>query len=224
MDYLIGSNNLANAIVWYTMNVGVLFTLYLGGTFLNRRGTKWLGIWASIGEESPSSAWEVLCEGCAQTWCAIEDFTTGDKDWLVAAVNPAGVISPTGWQPTDIISETDARWRGINIEKEFDSSTITSIKLDYDLTIANFDGNTTALAILYSTGGGETVVFSKNRDNVQQGTGVQIEWTGSIVMSKIRLFIRSSLDTTSPYMPYAGSCLIPQVEICGDGTKPPQFT
>lgn len=81
MDFMIGSNNLANAVVWYTMNASVLYTLYLGGTFLNRRGLKWLSIWANIGEESPSNAWDILCDGCGET-CITYDFLTSDGGFI----------------------------------------------------------------------------------------------------------------------------------------------
>lgn len=64
MDYIIGSNNLGNLVVWYTMQCCVLFTMYLGGTFAGYRGLKWLKIWAAIGASIPSNNWTLLCDGC----------------------------------------------------------------------------------------------------------------------------------------------------------------
>lgn len=131
MDYLIGTNGLANAVIWYTMNVGVLFTLYLGGTFLNRRGTKWLGIWASIGEENPSSAWEVLCDGCEPPYCYNFDFLSTDGLWYL---NPSRLfgdwITAVGWTSVwgSVSGGWDERlyiWRDCELEESITKITVT---------------------------------------------------------------------------------------------------
>lgn len=83
MDYLIGTNGLGNAVVWYTMNSTVLYTLYLGGTWLGKRGTKWLEIYADIGEDAPNNGWELLCDGCEGDWCHTFDFSIDQYDWLI---------------------------------------------------------------------------------------------------------------------------------------------
>jgi hypothetical protein len=64
IDYLIGTNGLANAVIWYSSNAIALYTMYLGGEWLGRRGSKWLAIWADIGEDNPDNGWELLCSGC----------------------------------------------------------------------------------------------------------------------------------------------------------------
>ena len=81
IDYLVGTSGLANAVVWYTMQTTILYTLYLGGTFLNVRGTKWLAIWADIGEDAPNNGWELLCDGCQDEWCQEWAFAVSHTEW-----------------------------------------------------------------------------------------------------------------------------------------------
>ena len=64
VDYLIGTSTLANKVIYFTMICYGLFVLYLGSTFLNFRGSKWLNIWASFGEDIPTDNWIILCRDC----------------------------------------------------------------------------------------------------------------------------------------------------------------
>ncbi len=138
MDFMIGSNNLANAVIWYTLNTGVLYTLFLGATFANRRGTKWLSIWANIGEESPSSAWEVLCDGCEDVNCIEYDFTVSDHSFVVWTTGnrPFGVYVPSvGWQCTwNSVSSIDDNRIYIELINMTNQFSISRIEFDYIAT------------------------------------------------------------------------------------------
>jgi len=102
LDYIIGSNGLANAVVWYTLNTIILYTLYLGSTFAGKRGVKWLEIWADIGEDAPSNGWELLCEECANEWCY--EFEFDDAAYWVAGGRASPIWTATysvgQWQAT----------------------------------------------------------------------------------------------------------------------------
>lgn len=98
-DLLFGSSNLAALVCWHTIVAYELFTLYLGGTFLGRQGTKTLQIWADIGDELPSDNWELLCDACVPTGWGYEiDFTAELGLWTVlhgTHVPGVGIVSET---------------------------------------------------------------------------------------------------------------------------------
>lgn len=64
-DLLFGTQNLAALVAYHTIISYQLYVLYLGSKFTSYRGTKWLNIWADIGEDNPDNGWELLCDGCA---------------------------------------------------------------------------------------------------------------------------------------------------------------
>lgn len=99
IDLLIGSSGLANLVVFFTVNTSVLFTLFLGGAVLNRRGSKWLNIWNLLGEDFPSSDWEILCDGCEPLYCYNFDFLATDGAWVIQPARPYGIWAiAVGWQ------------------------------------------------------------------------------------------------------------------------------
>lgn len=222
MDYMIGSNNLANAVVWYTMQSITLYTLYLGSTWANRRGTKWLAIWADIGEDAPNNGWELLCNGCTG-WCSTEDFTTGALNWIQTAQYGAGIITVNGWQYTDVVINGNEARRSIFIEKSFDATNITSIDANINMILGNMEGNNVTIVIRTFLLGVETIVVQFKRDNFIYGNDVHALWSGSKTADKISVFFRSSRDTQSPYDTFGGDILLMNVKICGDGIQPPQF-
>lgn len=137
MDFMIGSNGLANAVVWYTAQSVALYTLYLGATYANRRGTKWLSIWANIGEDAPNNGWELLCSGCQPQWCYETDFTTGSKFGTYANNTDEGTWNGFGWNDSDLGS---GQHSVLTIRLDFPTPAyVTSVEVWYEITGANFD-------------------------------------------------------------------------------------
>lgn len=88
VDYLIGSSTLANSVVFFTTNAIQLYFRYLGGTWLGKRGLKWLAIWADIGEDNPNNGWELLCDPCGTGMSYIEyDLTEAQGDFVIDVGN-----------------------------------------------------------------------------------------------------------------------------------------
>ena len=99
VDLLLNSSGLANLVVFFTVNTSVLVTLFLGGTVLNRRGSKWLNIWNKLGEDFPSSDWEILCDACQPMYCYNFDFLAVDGDWYRNPTRLFGIWGiGVGWQ------------------------------------------------------------------------------------------------------------------------------
>lgn len=92
IDALIGTNGLASAVVWHSSIAIGLYIMYMGGNYLNYRGTKWLAIWADIGEDNPNNGWQLLCNGCQDTWCYQWDGTALADGWAVTQ----GIVDATG--------------------------------------------------------------------------------------------------------------------------------
>lgn len=101
-DLLFGTQNLAALVAYHTIISYQLYVLYLGSKFTSYRGTKWLNIWADIGEDNPNNGWELLCDGCEdipQSWCRTIDFLTTNGGY-VDTTNTANVSiweSGIGW-------------------------------------------------------------------------------------------------------------------------------
>lgn len=102
VDYLVGSSTLANSVVFFTTNAIQLYFRYLGTEWLGKRGTKWIAIWADIGEDNPNNGWELLCDACEPEWCYelplsafyLRDFSSQ------AGVQTAGVWNDPQWDTT----------------------------------------------------------------------------------------------------------------------------
>jgi len=54
-------------LVWHSMLLFELFTLYIGGKFGSASGSKTLTQWVKLGEDIPSNDWETLCGPCGVT-------------------------------------------------------------------------------------------------------------------------------------------------------------
>ncbi len=129
VDLLLNSSGLANLVVFFTVNTSVLVTLYLGGAVLGRRGSKWLNIWNLLGEDFPSTDWEILCDACEPDYCYNFDFLATDGDfyrnpsrlfgvWLIAV----GWLSEWGF--TGVWDERLYVWRDCEIETSIKKVTI----------------------------------------------------------------------------------------------------
>lgn len=137
IDYLIASNGLANAVIWWTTQSIQLYIMYLGGTFLNARGTKWLNIWADIGEDNPTNAWELLCDGCTPEWCYDLDFSTGNQFGTYALNGDQGVWLGNGWGDSNLGSGSASV---ATIRFNFPAAAdITNVELWYTISGADFD-------------------------------------------------------------------------------------
>ena len=159
VDYLIGSSTLANAVVFFTTNAIQLYFRYLGGTWLGKRGLKWLAIWANIGEDNPNNGWELLCDGCDDgTWTVEFDFTVTDGGFVrQAGANRGDWINGVGWQSTQ--KPTVTQTQGITIQKALPlNCNIKEVSFDFDM-----DGNTWVTRCMMrdnpASTSGEIVVF-----------------------------------------------------------------
>lgn len=100
MDAIIGTSGLAASVVWHAMNTMVLYFMYAESTFLGRRGTKWLKVYAQNGELVPNNDWMILCECGVQT--KVWDFETeaSELGWVAQADRANFVLN--GWRPEEM--------------------------------------------------------------------------------------------------------------------------
>jgi hypothetical protein len=80
IDYLIGTTELAERVVWFTTISVALLTMYLGESFGAAHGRDYLALWAAVGEDAPTDAWELICGPCGGEDELI-DFTASDQGW-----------------------------------------------------------------------------------------------------------------------------------------------
>lgn len=60
------------SLVWHSMLMFELCVLYLGARWNGNTGTQAITFWAELGEDEPSSDWELLCDGCDNEYPDIE--------------------------------------------------------------------------------------------------------------------------------------------------------
>lgn len=99
VDVIFNSSGILAQTIFYSMNVFVLFTMYLDGEVLGRRGKRWLDIWANAGANSPDNDWTLLCEDCATEiteFCYDWDFSNGLGLWQL--IDDNGILSGGGIQ------------------------------------------------------------------------------------------------------------------------------
>jgi len=83
VDFLIGSSLAISQLAYHTIISMVLFTLYIGSTFVGLRGQRWIPIWLDNGEEYANDEWQVLCDGCGETiWSYELDLTQTLPAWV----------------------------------------------------------------------------------------------------------------------------------------------
>lgn len=95
VDFLVGSSLAIAQLCYHTVIMFVLWTLYIGSTFVGLRGARWISIWLDNGEEYANDEWQVLCDGCGTVHYFYEvSFLDGDMHgW---ATDSSGAIVGTG--------------------------------------------------------------------------------------------------------------------------------
>lgn len=179
-------------------------------------------LWAFVGSFDDTNDCTDFC-----AWCILHDWTTGAEGWAKAAhVNGAGILGGSGWVHEDIINGFTGieRRRTVMIEQSFTASKVTGLDVLCDFTIANFEDNVAAIIFITELSTVRTDVYTKVRDDAPQGTDINVAWVDAAGqdMDHIRLFFRSSRDTTSPYA-FGGNILLKEIEICGDAPRPPEL-
>lgn len=205
-----------------TVSLLGLLAMRYGGKFgMFTVGIRSLDMIIKLSEDETSNDWSIVCDPCGPDWCITNDWTIDAQDWATGGLEPAGVLIGAGWQHTDIITATNERRRSVQIEKAFTSADVTKIDLLMDHTQGNFDSNSTALIIVTEDSTVRTDVYTLLRDDMSDGDDQNIVWDDASgqQMDYIRLFVRSSRDTSSPYV-FGGNILFKSVEICGYDPEP----
>jgi len=202
-DLLMGTQNLLASVCWHTMIAYELFIMYLGSTFTGFRGTKWLGIWAKLGEDDASSDWEILCDGCGDTWCYEISVANGLLESLPTPSNIGqGVMAV--WHATE-------GWgRGAN------TSTDNFIGLDWDF---GFSLTFTTINVYYSV-----APSNGNRINVPSTNDTQEAQNDGNVQTGTFTPFSGPIDTMSTLGNWLGAAPVDarltKIIIEGDGTNP----
>lgn len=99
ISQFVSTGSFTPTLVWHSMLLFELFTLYIGGKFGNATGAETLEQWALLGEDEPSADWELLCSGCGGEWCynvPLDEML--HFDWSSASGNQyAGTYSGGVW-------------------------------------------------------------------------------------------------------------------------------
>lgn len=163
---------------------------------------------------------------CPETFCSLQDWTIDDGGWVKEPAHQgAGVWSAAGWGYEDITTDPGERRRSVRIEYPFTLAAVTKVSVicDFDIYEAQFPVNSAAIILMTEEVGNRTDVVTYLRDDAPEGNDITIEWEGAALdMDCIRVFFRSSRDSSSPY-DFGGTILLKSIEICGDGTKPPEL-
>lgn len=234
VDFLIGSSLAISQLAYHTIISMVLFTLWLGSTFVGLRGAKWVSIWLDNGEEYANDEWEVLCDGCAnQVWCYEWDFTVSNGNMAVIDLfgNGGGAwTNGVGWQQTEhntagflyrrisiktntftsIASNiTEWQWEGDYHYGHFDTNAATPAQFDFVVMRNSNNG------IMYTTKASEAVVSSYSGDGVIKTKEGLKSQTGSYFVFQIY----TSYDNLTP-LTADGTVTIRRLRIKGTGTMP----
>lgn len=163
--------------------------------------------------------------GCATTWCKYWDFSTNEGGWDAIALGGAifGNLVPGEWQGTDavdMVSSPDISHRGVVLRRVFATRTVTLIRVTYNLTKGNIDsvggsGYRLTNGDIFSGGVLRNIAFS----TLVNGTNLSQEWTGSVSMEEVQLWLFSSRDQTIPYT-YGGLANITAIVMEGEGENP----
>lgn len=194
-----------------------------GGTIINQMltlaGEGGLNNLAAVGTSTGSCG---DCD-CSTQWCYLFDFTSSDGDWTrytSTGDNIGDYVAGQGWNASDflnVVTTPDSANRGVFIQRNHASTTITKIIMTYNYTGGTYDSN--ALRALFILLNG-TDVGNVTRAVIVNGSNLTFtitgEWAG---IEQTVLFLRSSRDISSPYT-YSGSCRIVSVQLEGNGTNP----
>lgn len=88
VDLWLGTNVTSSTVTWHTTIAVALIILYLDGQFANRKGRKWLDIWADIGEDNPNNGWELLCAPCVASILRLSGDGNADMSPGLVGGNP----------------------------------------------------------------------------------------------------------------------------------------
>lgn len=196
-----------------------------GGTIINSMidlaGVGGLNGLASVG----TSTGDCSTCGCATTWCKQFTFTTSAEGWDAMALGAGiwGTLVPGQWDGTDAIdtvSSPDLAHRGVMLRRIFATRTVTHINVVYDLTKGNIDlvsgsGYRLASGDIFSGSVLRNIAFSV----LVNGTNLSQDWTGSVSMEEVQLWLFSSRDSTAPYT-YGGIANIKTILMEGEGENP----
>jgi len=197
-----------------------------GGTILNQMlalaGEGGLNNLASMGTSTGD------CDecGCATTWCKYFQFTTSGEGWQPIALGTGGIFGSygsgqfNGTDAVDTVSTPDLAHRGVVLRRFMATRTVTHINVVYDLTKGNIDLGTGAGYRLASgdifTG---TVLRSVQFNTLVNGTNLSQDWTGSVSMEEVQVWLFSSRDGAAPYA-YGGTANILGILMEGEGSNP----
>lgn len=198
IDAIIGTNGLAASVVWHAMNTMVLYILYAEGTFLGKRGTKWISIFAGNGELVPNNDWMILCDCAPNT--KVWDFSLGNELGWVAQGDSRAIWSGDGWTPKNM-----GYANTIVIERAFTwpvDLVITDIRVYMDNpSSANFNYaygmpyvNGLSAAALPITGGFKHAFYKDKGTR----TGIGVEFSDYVVSGQKITRIEADYEGTAP--------------------------
>lgn len=162
---------------------------------------------------------------CPDTWCKFWDFSTHAGGWDAIAVGGGifGTLVPGEWQGTDAVdtvSSPDIAHRGVVLRRIFATRTVTHINIVYDLTKGTSDlaGGSNFRLVVGDIFTG-TVLRNLAFSAMSNGTNLTQDWTGSVSMEELQMWLFSSRDQTIPYS-YGGTVHIKAITMEGVGTNP----
>jgi hypothetical protein len=236
-------NFFVDLLVWEVehFDIGEFVTLITSGTFIGTKyvqlmyvffwgmiilGSKFFGrdvkklqkiLQAYTNDSNPDH--EFLCDECPDlTWTHTIDFTASNGGFSV--YNPSVVsgahgswTSGQGWNATNASHSNGVERRQVWIRRTIPTTTITNMKLTYNLSKGTYTSNETALLNQFSgTGNSKLASVLSNGTGTVDDTGV-IAKTGTV----LEFMLLSSRTTNGTY---SGSARIVSIELSGIGSNP----
>lgn len=138
LSQVVASSGFTNQVVYHTVNLFQLVIRGMNGEFLGQRGTRYISLWAKLGQDSPSSDHEVLCP-CTEP--PPQDptghgFYDPEVGWPCAEYEYTGQTRQSIYKP----AETEYLWRFRMDLQEVAGSRQGYAMSDHPFTIAGSSG------------------------------------------------------------------------------------
>lgn len=205
---LSGANSIQTTIVWVLQGNAGATVNYL--MFLDMLG--------QAQELASSGLIECPCGG---TWCYTFRFDTdGLGGWVSGGLGYTMNYSPgvgiLHQDCVDTLSNPDVAYRGMYLQRTFETRTVTRVAIRYAVVKGTFDFPVQPSCYVFANGSVALISVAHNSETNGQHDR---QWVGSMAMNDVRVYLRSSRDQSAPYQ-WSGSETTILVTLEGIGTNP----
>jgi hypothetical protein len=161
-----------------------------------------------------------LCNDCG--WTHVFDFSVDDGGFYRIAPASGDILgfyaSGQGWRYEDgLFATPDYYARAVSIRRDFTSTNITSVEMEFNHTQGTWSATGTALSVNTRTGNTVDMAYTENNNEIADGTGLTASVSGDVDSDNIRLLVDASRIQSASY---DGFALLTKVTVMGTGTNP----